>query len=287
MASYGESARTRDPAMRIAAQSCQVLLASLGSAAVILAVAAAVTPARKPADPPPATNEVAAVESEPAVETPAPVEKGPAPAAAPWLSIGVQEIVKMADAGVRPTVLRAYIENSSIAYQPTADEVVFLHKHGLPADLVVAMLRHGGELRAKPAPVQGSAVAASTAAPVRTAPVFPAQAPVYAPAPVYVVTPPPAPVYVEAAPSYSYSYSYAYAYPGWSYASYPRYYSWYRPWGTWGGAGWWPRSSFHSYAPAYWSQRATSVSVGIGFGHRYAGGFSRPLAHRMGVGRRH
>src|SRR6266436_1159488 len=49
-------------------------------------------------------------------------------------SAGLYEILKMADAKVDPEVIKAYIKNSPIAYDPSAAEIIALKEHGLPAD---------------------------------------------------------------------------------------------------------------------------------------------------------
>jgi len=72
----------------------------------------------------------------------------PAPAAKPIrLSYGLDEIAKMVEAGVQPEVVEAFIDNSTIAYAPNAEDVVQLHKLGTPSQVVSAVIRHGGKLR--------------------------------------------------------------------------------------------------------------------------------------------
>ena len=44
----------------------------------------------------------------------------------------VVEIVKMSDAGADATVIQAYVENSTIAYTPRSEEIIYLHEHGIP-----------------------------------------------------------------------------------------------------------------------------------------------------------
>lgn len=80
-------------------------------------------------------------------------ETGAAPSAsvAVRFSPGVDAVVKMLDAGVNQGVIKTYIESAPVLYQPTADEIIALHQRGVPSDLVAAMLRRGGELRAQTA----------------------------------------------------------------------------------------------------------------------------------------
>lgn len=63
------------------------------------------------------------------------------------LSPGLREIIKMVRANVAPQVLTAYISNSSIAYDPTADEIIALRKMGVPDNVLVALLTRGSQLR--------------------------------------------------------------------------------------------------------------------------------------------
>ncbi|MDB6036828.1 MAG: hypothetical protein JWM99_669, partial [Verrucomicrobiales bacterium] len=59
----------------------------------------------------------------------------------------------MQEKGIDKNVLRSYIENSPIAYQPTVEEIIYLHQQGLPDDLTTLMIHHGAQLRAQaPAP---------------------------------------------------------------------------------------------------------------------------------------
>jgi len=73
---------------------------------------------------------------------------GPAATAKPGkLSYGLDEIAKMVEAGVPPEVVEAFIDNSTIAYAPNAEDVVRLHKLGASSRVVAAVIRHGGRLR--------------------------------------------------------------------------------------------------------------------------------------------
>lgn len=63
------------------------------------------------------------------------------------LSYGLEEIAKMVEAGVQPEVVEAFIDNSTVAYAPNAEDVVQLHKLGASSRVVAAVIRHGGRLR--------------------------------------------------------------------------------------------------------------------------------------------
>lgn len=72
-------------------------------------------------------------------------------------SPGVAEIVRLVHAQMNTSVIKTYIENSPIAYSPTAREIVSLKKHGMPEDLISAMLRRGAALK-KAAAARASAL---------------------------------------------------------------------------------------------------------------------------------
>ncbi|MGD0092110.1 MAG: DUF6600 domain-containing protein [Planctomycetota bacterium] len=86
-------------------------------------------------------------------------------------SEGVDDVIRLQQAGLSPDVLTAFVENSSVAYDLTADEITRLENAGVPATSIVAMIDHGKELRAKQAPAAPAATAPVTAAPVTGPPV--------------------------------------------------------------------------------------------------------------------
>ena len=142
-------------------------------------------------------------------------------------SAGVADIVKMVDAKVDPQIVKAYIQNSPTAYNPSATEIIALKDRGVGPDILTAMLQHGAEVRTQ----------AMRAAPGAANPPLP-QAP-------SGVANPYAPGYdnsVQAAyPAYPYTYadtSYAYAYPSYCYGGYNYGSCW--PW-------YWPSFSFGCY----------------------------------------
>ena len=63
------------------------------------------------------------------------------------LSSGLEEIVRMVQSGADTNVVLSFIENSPVAYSPGADDVIALHKLGVPSSVIVALLQHGGRLR--------------------------------------------------------------------------------------------------------------------------------------------
>src|SRR5206468_2229661 len=80
-------------------------------------------------------------------------------AAAANLSPPVLEIVKMSDSGADATVLQAYVENSPVAYNLRAEEIIYLKDHGISTVVVTAMLQHGAKVREQNAAAQATAVA--------------------------------------------------------------------------------------------------------------------------------
>lgn len=152
--------------------------------------------------------------------------------AQPVFSPGVAEIVRMLDAKVDPEVVKAYINASSLAYHPGAEEIIALKQRGVPDDVITTMLERGAELRGQPA------VAAPPATPAMTT-----TAP---------LTPPYASTVV---PDYAYDYGYA-GYPSASYwdgyYAYPWYAGWGYPWyGNWWWYNYWYPCSFSFYVPFY------------------------------------
>jgi hypothetical protein len=127
-----------------------------------------------------ATNAVPGATSVPAAQTNEPVKElvpdlAKAVPAPPALSPGVEEIVQLARAHVGDEVLLAYVERSTNAFALKADEILYLHDVGVPADVVAAMVRHGQDLK-EPAPVAepATSLAAVTA---KSLPVATEQAP--------------------------------------------------------------------------------------------------------------
>ncbi len=150
------------------------------------------------------------------------------------LSSGVSDVLKMVQAKVDPEVIKTYVKNSPIAYNPSATEVISLKEHGVSDDIVTALMQRGGELRAQAA--RTAQAAPAPAAP----PAYPGAANPYAPAPAYDYGT--APYYPENGYDYgAYPYAYPYAYPGYSYP-------------------------YYSYWPYYWPFYS---SFFFGFGHGF------------------
>jgi hypothetical protein len=116
-------------------------------------------------------------------------------AAAPRLSPGVDDVVKMSEGGVGEGVIVSYVENSGVIYNLDGGQIVYLRDRGVSEPVIEAMLNQ----RKKYLEQARQAAEARAARPRQTHQQPAAQANTR-PAPVYV-QPQPAPVYVQPAPS--------------------------------------------------------------------------------------
>jgi hypothetical protein len=197
-------------------------------------------------------------------------------------SRGVRDVLKMLDAKVDPGVIKAYVKNAPIAFNPTAAEIIALKQRDVPDDVITAMIQRGAEVRMQLAQSAQAAQAAQGAAPVQ-APNAPPQtydygtaAPDYYPYYPYNYADYGYPYY-----GYPYSYGYGYGYPYWYGYSYPwAYYSpFYFGFGFHRGYHWY--GGFHgnrSFAfqgrPGFGGRSAWSPAVGAGFRSSFGhGGF--------------
>src|SRR5262245_60201346 len=65
------------------------------------------------------------------------------------LSGDLNEVLKLARAGMDESVILAYVQNSPIANQPSADEILRLRQAGVSPKVIAVILQHGGEVRAQ------------------------------------------------------------------------------------------------------------------------------------------
>ena len=91
-------------------------------------------------------------------------------AAPPHYSPGIGEILKMVDAKVDKEVIKAYVKNSLVSYNPTAAEIIALQERGVSSDIIVALLQRGGELKTSAG--QNAVQAPPTGAPYAAAPAY-------------------------------------------------------------------------------------------------------------------
>jgi hypothetical protein len=118
----------------------------------------------------------------------------------------VREVAQMYDKGIDASVIQSFVENSTVAYIPRADEIIYLNERGVPSAIITTMIQHGARVREQVATAQAAAVAAQPS-PASVA--------------TYAATPPPVPpVYPAVSPTYAYpayaDYSYSYGYPYYS-----------------------------------------------------------------------
>ncbi len=192
---------------------------------------------------------------------PAPADSAPRALVAPRYSTGVAEVLKMTAAKIDPEVIKAYVRNSSTAYNPTVNEIIGMKDNGVSSEIITAMIQHGGEIRA-----QAPRAPQPAPAPYGTQPTYSTTAPAYAPAPVQVQPQAYAPEVVY--PDYGYTYA---SYPassvyyiGGGYGGYYPYWGWpsaywgsgYCGYGGWNNCGWGYRGGW-------------GYNCGYGYGNRY------------------
>ena len=177
----------------------------------------------------------------------------------PYLSQATKDMVKMSQSQVDPKVVETYVQNSSTPFSPTADEIIYLHKEGVPDSVISAALKRGAELRQQ---AVAAVKATETSSNVQGAPASviysPASNPAVIAAPTYVYDPPVTSTYVYSYPVYP-SFSIGFGCPirfsaGYNY-----------------GYGYGYRYPYYSYRYPYY--RGSSVSVGFNFGHHSSFGF--------------
>jgi len=136
------------------------------------------------------------------------------------VSLPAIEIVKMSEAGADSAVIQSYVENLTIPYSLRAEDVIYLHDHGITTPVITALIQRGTKLReqqAATAQANAAAQAAQQAPPANAGSYAPAPvAPTYAASPAYVY-----PTYTY--PSYAYDYGYwpYYSGVGFYFAGYP------------------------------------------------------------------
>jgi hypothetical protein len=122
-------------------------------------------------------------------------------------SPAVTDVVKMVDAKVDPSVIKAFIQNSTTTFNPSASDLIALKNHGVPDEILTAMLERGAQVR--------SQIAQSLQKPAAAAPTYaaPTTAPTMAPEATYASYPSDYSSYGAPYADYSYGYPYAYSYP--------------------------------------------------------------------------
>ena len=180
------------------------------------------------------------------------------------LSFGVEEVVKMYQGGVETDVVMNYIENSSVPYHLSAEEVVRLHDIGVPSPIITTLIRHGAK-------VQQQALAASAQIQQKATEEAKAASGYANPYPASVYYAPPNPVV-----------SYNYTYPDYVYAGYPTYYSYpayyytspfYFSFGYPGYCHFYPHGGFRSFPRFGFGGHVGFAHAGFGGRVGFGGGF--------------
>ena len=88
----------------------------------------------------------------------------------------------MTESGVGADLIQAHVQQSATVYPPSADEIIYLHNHGVSAEVIAAFIRRGSELRVH----AEQAARESLGHQAQLAPAAPAPAPAAVQAPGYV-----------------------------------------------------------------------------------------------------
>jgi hypothetical protein len=142
-------------------------------------------------------------------------------------SPGLEDIVKLAKAKVDESVILTFIQNSPVAYNPTAQEIIELRELGISSQVISALIRRGDEVRQRAAETakQSQAAASPPATQNQSSASVPSSV---QPTVVYPVI---SPTVISTYPRYYYAPPYRHYYPSYYY---PSYYSCY-PRGYYGG----------------------------------------------------
>ena len=74
-------------------------------------------------------------------------------------SRGVEEILKLVDAGVSKEIMKAFIESASIAFEVSAADIVALKQRGVSDEVTAALLKRNAEVKAAVGRVRGTIAA--------------------------------------------------------------------------------------------------------------------------------
>ena len=165
------------------------------------------------------------------------------------------DVLKLVQAKVDPTVIKAYIENSPESFQPTADDLILLKKEGATPEVLKAILDHAAAMRSQASPVATSpsypvSNASQTAYPSSTAQTY-SQASQPADTSETSTTYTPESTTTTVYPTTYYS-SYSYGWPwyigfGWYWPTY--YYGGCYPYSCYYHGGYYPYGYYHGYYP--------------------------------------
>ncbi len=136
-------------------------LATLTAAASVALLAGCFEPTRQTVQPPPVVPPAASASAR---EPEAIVRPDPAAAN---VSAPIAEIARLHQSGLDESVVKAFVERSTNALSPTADELIFLKDIGVSPRVITAMIQQTARMREQAAAV---AIATHTNAPAETRP---------------------------------------------------------------------------------------------------------------------
>ncbi len=73
-------------------------------------------------------------------------QTGPSGAGAPTRSAGIEDVLKMLQAGVAKDVVVAYIQHAPIRYRLTPADLIALKEQAVPDEVTLALIKRGAEL---------------------------------------------------------------------------------------------------------------------------------------------
>lgn len=128
------------------------------------------------------------------------IAEQPGPQVPTELPAGAAEVVRLSESGTSEDVMLSYIHNSSLRYNLSADQILYLRDIGFSSQVISAMLNREHELQNAPqtytyeqklyTPANPAAVAPQPVAPAPSQPVTPVPTAAPAPPPTYVSSPP-------------------------------------------------------------------------------------------------
>lgn len=65
---------------------------------------------------------------------------------APDLTYAANEVLKMVDSGIEDNVIESFIQGYEVAFNLSADDILYLDERGVPPELISSMLRHDASL---------------------------------------------------------------------------------------------------------------------------------------------
>jgi hypothetical protein len=89
--------------------------------------------------------------------------RDPNPGATAPAPSGLKEVLKMVDAGISTDIIRMFIQNSTVACDHSADDIIALKQRGAPDEIAMALLKRSAELKAQASPISAGSPPAGPA----------------------------------------------------------------------------------------------------------------------------